>query len=56
MRNLTLPEDLKGKCETLLHLHDMTDTEWQLGKTKVRLYHLYLKEGTVVMSVTVLMV
>ncbi|XP_075069014.1 unconventional myosin-X [Mixophyes fleayi] len=35
MRNLTLPEDLKGKCETLLHLHDMTDTEWQLGKTKV---------------------
>lgn len=35
MRNLTLPDDLKGKCETLLHLHDMTDTEWQLGKTKV---------------------
>ncbi|XP_069814245.1 unconventional myosin-X [Dendropsophus ebraccatus] len=35
MRNLTLPEDLKGKCETLLHLHDTTDTEWQLGKAKV---------------------
>ncbi|XP_056376909.1 unconventional myosin-X isoform X1 [Hyla sarda] len=35
MRYLTLPEDLKGKCETLLHLHDTTDTEWQLGKTKV---------------------
>ncbi|XP_075682880.1 unconventional myosin-X [Rhinoderma darwinii] len=35
MRNLTLPDDLKGKCETLLHLHDTTDTEWQLGKTKV---------------------
>ncbi|KAM4688660.1 unconventional myosin-X [Discoglossus pictus] len=35
MRNLTVPEDLKGKCEVLLHLHDTTDTEWQLGKTKV---------------------
>ncbi|XP_073534724.1 unconventional myosin-X [Phyllobates terribilis] len=35
MRNLSLPEDLKGKCETLLHLHDTTDTDWQLGKTKV---------------------
>ncbi|KAM3928507.1 unconventional myosin-X [Leptodactylus fuscus] len=35
MRNLTLPDDVKGKCETLLHLHDTTDTEWQLGKTKV---------------------
>ncbi|MEE6465320.1 hypothetical protein FKM82_006522 [Ascaphus truei] len=40
MRNLTLPEDLKGKCETLLHLHGTTDTEWQLGKTKV-----FLKES-----------
>ncbi|XP_077125819.1 unconventional myosin-X [Ranitomeya variabilis] len=35
MRNLSLPDDLKGKCETLLHLHDTTDTEWQMGKTKV---------------------
>ncbi|XP_069586692.1 unconventional myosin-X [Ranitomeya imitator] len=35
MRNLSLPDDLKGKCETLLHLHDTTDTEWQIGKTKV---------------------
>ncbi|KAG9479387.1 hypothetical protein GDO78_012847 [Eleutherodactylus coqui] len=35
MRNLSLPDELKGKCETLLHLHDTTDTEWQLGKTKV---------------------
>ncbi|XP_075170992.1 unconventional myosin-X [Anomaloglossus baeobatrachus] len=35
MKNLSLPDDLKGKCETLLHLHDTTDTEWQLGKTKV---------------------
>ncbi|KAG8571984.1 hypothetical protein GDO81_011864 [Engystomops pustulosus] len=35
MRNMSLPDDLKGKCETLLHLHDTTDTEWQLGKTKV---------------------
>ncbi|KAM8967428.1 unconventional myosin-X [Pelodytes ibericus] len=40
MRNLTLPEDLKGKCETLLHLHDTTNTNWQLGKTKV-----FLKES-----------
>ncbi|XP_025021612.1 unconventional myosin-X isoform X2 [Python bivittatus] len=35
MRNLTLPEDLKGKCTTLLHLYDSTKTEWQLGKSKV---------------------
>ncbi|XP_053322298.1 unconventional myosin-X [Spea bombifrons] len=35
MRNLNLPEDLKGKCEVLLHLHDTTNTDWQLGKTKV---------------------
>ncbi|KAG8442508.1 hypothetical protein GDO86_011342 [Hymenochirus boettgeri] len=40
MKNLTLPEDLKGKCGMLLHLHDNTDTEWQLGKTKV-----FLKES-----------
>ncbi|XP_040209468.1 unconventional myosin-X-like isoform X2 [Rana temporaria] len=35
MRNVTLPEDLKGKCETLLHLNDTTNKEWQLGRTKV---------------------
>nr|XP_016848428.1 PREDICTED: unconventional myosin-X isoform X2 [Anolis carolinensis] len=35
MRNLTLPEDLKGKCTTLLQLYDSTNTEWQLGKSKV---------------------
>ncbi|KAH0617998.1 hypothetical protein JD844_016889 [Phrynosoma platyrhinos] len=35
MRNLSLPEDLKGKCTTLLHLYDSTNTEWQLGKSKV---------------------
>uniref|UniRef100_A0A8C5W684 Myosin X n=1 Tax=Leptobrachium leishanense TaxID=445787 RepID=A0A8C5W684_9ANUR len=35
MRNLTLPDDLRGKCEMLLHLHDMTNTDWQLGKFKV---------------------
>ncbi|XP_063154832.1 unconventional myosin-X [Candoia aspera] len=35
MRNLTLPEDLKGKCTVLLHLYDSTKTEWQLGKSKV---------------------
>nr|DBA24655.1 TPA: hypothetical protein GDO54_012282 [Pyxicephalus adspersus] len=35
MRNITLPDDMKGKCETLLHLNDTTNTEWQLGRTKV---------------------
>nr|XP_034981775.1 unconventional myosin-X isoform X1 [Zootoca vivipara] len=35
MRNLTLPEDLKGKCAAFLHLYDSTSTEWQLGKSKV---------------------
>ncbi|XP_019374010.1 PREDICTED: unconventional myosin-X [Gavialis gangeticus] len=35
MRNLTLPEDLNGKCAVLLHLYDSTSTEWQLGKNKV---------------------
>ncbi|XP_059584607.1 unconventional myosin-X isoform X3 [Alligator mississippiensis] len=35
MRNLTLPEDLNGKCAILLHLYDSTSTEWQLGKNKV---------------------
>ncbi|XP_078247835.1 LOW QUALITY PROTEIN: unconventional myosin-X [Pogona vitticeps] len=35
MRNLTLPEDIKGKCSALLQLYDSTNTEWQLGKSKV---------------------
>uniref|UniRef100_F7ESW5 Myosin X n=1 Tax=Ornithorhynchus anatinus TaxID=9258 RepID=F7ESW5_ORNAN len=35
MRDLTLPEDVKGKCSALLHLYDNTNSEWQLGKTKV---------------------
>ncbi|XP_028593797.2 unconventional myosin-X isoform X2 [Podarcis muralis] len=35
MRNLTLPEDLKGKCAAFLQLYDSTSTEWQLGKSKV---------------------
>ncbi|XP_027724702.1 unconventional myosin-X [Vombatus ursinus] len=35
LRNLTLPEDVKGKCTVLLHHYDDTDSEWQLGKTKV---------------------
>ncbi|XP_048364354.1 unconventional myosin-X isoform X2 [Sphaerodactylus townsendi] len=35
MRNLTLPEDMKGRCAALLHLYDPTSTEWQLGKSKV---------------------
>ncbi|XP_044862670.1 unconventional myosin-X isoform X2 [Mauremys mutica] len=35
MRNLTVPEDLKGKCAVLLRRYDSTSTEWQLGKNKV---------------------
>uniref|UniRef100_H3B046 Myosin X n=1 Tax=Latimeria chalumnae TaxID=7897 RepID=H3B046_LATCH len=35
MKSLPLSEDVKGKCAALLHLHDSTNTEWQLGKTKV---------------------
>ncbi|XP_072461565.1 unconventional myosin-X [Notamacropus eugenii] len=35
MRNLSLPEDVKGKCAVLLHHYDDTNSEWQLGKTKV---------------------
>ncbi|MBN3321825.1 MYO10 protein, partial [Atractosteus spatula] len=35
MKDVTLPEDMKGKCAGLLHLYDSTKTEWQLGKTKV---------------------
>ncbi|KAJ7338426.1 hypothetical protein JRQ81_012074 [Phrynocephalus forsythii] len=35
MRNLTLPEDIKGKCAALLHQYDSTSTQWQLGKSKV---------------------
>uniref|UniRef100_A0A8D0BZW2 Myosin X n=1 Tax=Salvator merianae TaxID=96440 RepID=A0A8D0BZW2_SALMN len=35
MRNITLPEDLKGKCSALLHTYDCTNNEWQLGKSKV---------------------
>ncbi|XP_069047055.1 unconventional myosin-X [Lepisosteus oculatus] len=35
MKDVTLPEDMKGKCACLLHLYDSTKTEWQLGKTKV---------------------
>lgn len=35
MRNVALPEDLKGKCSALLQLYDASRSEWQLGKTKV---------------------
>nr|XP_010586381.2 unconventional myosin-X isoform X2 [Loxodonta africana] len=35
MRNLTLPEDVRGKCTALLQLYDASNSEWQLGKTKV---------------------
>lgn len=36
MRNVALPEDLKGKCSALLQLYDTSHSEWQLGKTKVQ--------------------
>ncbi|XP_048464709.1 unconventional myosin-X-like [Rhincodon typus] len=35
MRNLCLPDDLKGKCAALLYYYDNTNTDWQLGRTKV---------------------
>ncbi|XP_029446191.1 unconventional myosin-X isoform X2 [Rhinatrema bivittatum] len=35
MRSLALPDDVRGKCAVLLHLHDSSNAEWQLGKTKV---------------------
>ncbi|XP_006895075.1 PREDICTED: unconventional myosin-X [Elephantulus edwardii] len=35
MRNLILPEDVRGKCTVLLQLYDASSSEWQLGKTKV---------------------
>uniref|UniRef100_A0A8C6R1W6 Myosin X n=2 Tax=Nannospalax galili TaxID=1026970 RepID=A0A8C6R1W6_NANGA len=35
MRNLALPEDVRGKCTVLLQLYDASNSEWQLGKTKV---------------------
>ncbi|KAM4875157.1 unconventional myosin-X [Thomomys bottae] len=35
MRNVALPEDVRGKCTALLQLYDASSSEWQLGKTKV---------------------
>ncbi|XP_031216105.1 unconventional myosin-X isoform X1 [Mastomys coucha] len=35
MRNLALPEDIRGKCTVLLQFYDASNSEWQLGKTKV---------------------
>ncbi|XP_034379245.1 unconventional myosin-X isoform X2 [Arvicanthis niloticus] len=35
MRDLALPEDIRGKCTVLLQFYDASNTEWQLGKTKV---------------------
>lgn len=37
MRNAAVPEDIRGKCTALLQLYDASHSEWQLGKTKVRL-------------------
>ncbi|XP_058876562.1 unconventional myosin-X-like [Acipenser ruthenus] len=35
MKNMSVPEDVKEKCRSLLHTYDSTSAEWQLGKTKV---------------------
>uniref|UniRef100_A0A8D0RB32 Unconventional myosin-X n=1 Tax=Sus scrofa TaxID=9823 RepID=A0A8D0RB32_PIG len=35
LRNVALPEDVRGKCTALLQLYDSSSSEWQLGKTKV---------------------
>lgn len=35
MRDLALPEDIRGKCTVLLQFYDASNSEWQLGKTKV---------------------
>ncbi|XP_039094762.1 unconventional myosin-X isoform X2 [Hyaena hyaena] len=35
MRNAAVPEDTRGRCTALLQLHDPSNSEWQLGKTKV---------------------
>lgn len=36
MRDLALPEDIRGKCTVLLQFYDASNSEWQLGKTKVQ--------------------
>lgn len=36
LRDLALPEDIRGKCTVLLQFYDASNTEWQLGKTKVQ--------------------
>ncbi|XP_073747176.1 unconventional myosin-X isoform X2 [Callorhinus ursinus] len=35
MRNAAVPEDIRGKCTALLQLYDSSNSQWQLGKTKV---------------------
>ncbi|XP_012577282.1 PREDICTED: unconventional myosin-X isoform X1 [Condylura cristata] len=35
MRKEALPDDIRGKCTALLQLYDASNSEWQLGKTKV---------------------
>ncbi|XP_037384993.1 unconventional myosin-X isoform X2 [Talpa occidentalis] len=35
MRNVAVPEDIRGKCTALLQRYDASNSEWQLGKTKV---------------------
>ncbi|KAJ8397366.1 hypothetical protein AAFF_G00439150 [Aldrovandia affinis] len=35
MRDISLPDDPKGRCTGLLSLYDSSSAEWQLGKNKV---------------------
>ncbi|KAG9355880.1 hypothetical protein JZ751_000724 [Albula glossodonta] len=35
MRDISLPDDPRGRCTGLLSLYDSSSAEWQLGKTKV---------------------
>lgn len=35
MRHVAAPEDVRGKCTALLQRYDASNSEWQLGKTKV---------------------
>lgn len=50
MRSLALPEDIRGKCTVLLQLYDATNSEWQLGKTKVEWRESATPAGDLVIS------
>lgn len=50
MRSLALPEDIRGKCTVLLQLYDASNSEWQLGKTKVEWRESATPAGDLVIS------